>query len=265
MERSINNRIYSGTSGLVLPGAKSSFPPSFRDKSRLYYYASLYNSIEINSSFYRPPMISTIQKWAGSVPEDFQFTFKLPKYITHAKGLNFIGANVFSFIDTINYIGDKQGCILVQFPPGLKIGLLSQVEKLLYTLGKSGMEKRWKIAVEFRDSGWYDDITLDLLKKFNANLVVHDLPSSCTPLREYPGDISYIRLHGPGGRYRGSYDESFLTTYALYINELRDSGKAVYFYFNNTMGDAINNLNRLNQLVKAERKVRCIMLPDELF
>ncbi len=86
---SINNTFYSGTSGLVLPVPKLLYPAEFQDKSRLTYYASLFNSIEINSSFYKIPQIPTVCKWAESVPDNFQFTFKLSKAITHAKGLEF--------------------------------------------------------------------------------------------------------------------------------------------------------------------------------
>src|SRR2546423_6921762 len=63
---------YSGTSGLVLPFSKRSFPAEFKDKSRLHYYASLFNSIEINSSFYKMPMASTIKRWGESVPDGFR-------------------------------------------------------------------------------------------------------------------------------------------------------------------------------------------------
>lgn len=78
---------YTGTSGLSLPFPKHSFPPEFQDKSRLTFYASLFNSIEINSSFYKLPMASTVKKWAESVPDNFLFTFKLWREITHNKGL----------------------------------------------------------------------------------------------------------------------------------------------------------------------------------
>ncbi|HET7001410.1 MAG TPA: DUF72 domain-containing protein, partial [Puia sp.] len=74
----------SGTSGLVLsePG-KLHFPPEFRDKHRLIYYASKFNSIEINSSFYKIPLCRTYKSWSDMVPAGFQFTIKLWQGITH--------------------------------------------------------------------------------------------------------------------------------------------------------------------------------------
>src|SRR5665213_2948074 len=90
--------IYTGTSGLVLPlPNRRSFPPEFHDKSRLEIYASLFNSVEINSSFYKVPMASTVQKWAALVPENFKFTFKLWRDITHNKELTFDSADIGRF------------------------------------------------------------------------------------------------------------------------------------------------------------------------
>lgn len=81
---------YSGISGLILPVPnKEHYPAEFKEKSRLCYYASLFSSIEVNSSFYRIPQAKTIAKWADDVPADFKFTFKLWRGITHEKGLVF--------------------------------------------------------------------------------------------------------------------------------------------------------------------------------
>jgi len=115
------NSFYSGTRGLVLPVPQVLYPPEFSGKSRLTYYASLFNSVEINSSFYKMPKAATVLKWADSVPQNFQFTFKLLKAVTHAKALDFSAEDVDLFIQTVNNIGNKKGCLLVQFPPSLKM------------------------------------------------------------------------------------------------------------------------------------------------
>src|ERR1700749_3370129 len=124
--------ILAGTSGLVLTVPnKQAFPPEFRDKSRLTYYASLFNSIEVNSSFYKVPMASTVKKWAGSVPDNFRFTFKLWRGITHNKQLTFNPEDVERFIKVIDCAGDKKGCLLVQFPASITLGNSNQLENLL--------------------------------------------------------------------------------------------------------------------------------------
>ncbi len=243
---------YSGTSGVVLPVPnKLSFPPEFQDKSRLTYYASLFNSVEINSSFYKIPMPSTVQKWAESVPQNFRFTFKLWKGITHNKSLDFKVEDVNQFMQVIANVGNKKGCLLVQFPPSLKIASLHQLEKLMLAIQNVDPEKNWKTAFEFRDKSWYCEQTDDLLSSYDMGMVLHDKSAATSPLLEPATAFVYLRFHGPGGNYRGSYDDDFLYEYAQYIKYWQSEGKSVYLYFNNTMGDATKNLKSLNDFVSS--------------
>jgi uncharacterized protein YecE (DUF72 family) len=142
----IQNIIYSGISGLVLPVPnKIAYPEEFRDKSRLTYYASLFNSLEVNSSFYKVPMASTIARWADSVPEPFRFTFKLWKGITHNKGLHFNVEDIYYFIKVIGHAANKKGCLLVQFPASITIAYLTQFEKLIETISAANESQQWKV------------------------------------------------------------------------------------------------------------------------
>ncbi|MGI4805727.1 MAG: DUF72 domain-containing protein [Janthinobacterium lividum] len=243
---------YSGTSGVVLPVPnKLSFPPEFQDKSRLTYYASLFNSVEINSSFYKVPMPATVQKWAESVPEDFRFTFKLWQGITHNKELDFKVEDVNHFMQVIAQAGSKKGSLLVQFPPSLKIKSIRQTEKLMLALQQADEAQNWKIALEFRDRSWYVEETYELLNSYNMGIVLHDKSAAASPLLEPATDFVYLRFHGPGGNYKGSYDDGFLYEYAQYIKDWQHDEKTVYVYFNNTIGDAIKNLASLNQYVRS--------------
>lgn len=239
-------KIYTGASGLVLPVPNKLFyPAEFQNKSRLNYYASLFNSIEINSSFYKVPMAATIKKWAESVPESFRFTFKLWKQITHNKDLIFNVDDVDRFLRVISQASGKTGCLLVQFPPSITNASRLQLQKLL-TVIKQSEHFQGKIAVEFRHKSWYKDETYELARAFDACIVIQDSPASATPLIFDQPDHVYIRFHGPNGAYRGSYTDDFLFEYVQYINEWKSEGKEVYVYFNNTMGDAVNNLISLN-------------------
>lgn len=241
---------YSGLSGLQLPVPQYLFPPPFENASRLEYYASLFNSIEINSSFYKIPQSATVSKWAASVPENFKFTFKLWKEITHSKGLNFNDADVAAFLNAITAVQDKKGCLLIQFPPSLGKENIVQLDQLLSCI-RQVESIHWNLAIEFRNKSWYNANTYKLLNSFKAALVIHDKPESATPLINHESDFIYIRFHGPTGNYRGSYPEDFLNEYATYIAEWIDEGKEVYVYFNNTMGDAYNNLKTINNLLSA--------------
>lgn len=248
---SIKNNFYSGSSGLNLPVPRSQYPPDFQGKSRLNYYAFLFNSIEINSIFYKLPRSTTVVNWAESVPDNFRFTFKVSKTITHVKGLDFTVKDVKDFVQVAENIGNKKGCLLAQFPPSLKIEKLDALHNLLEAIGEATHDKGWKIAFEFRDKSWYEREVYELLDEFNVSLVIQDIAASATPMNVVIGSFIYLRFHGPEPRYRGSYSYKFLSGYAKKIKHWMKQGKTVYVYFNNTMGDAINNLQTLNKFVQS--------------
>jgi len=251
VQTSFNNSFYFGTSGIVLPVSKTLYPGEFKEKSRLEYYASIFNSIEINSSFYKLPKTSTIIRWREAVPEYFQFTFKLPKTVSHSKGLHFNDGEIERFLQTINNVGKKKACILVQLSPSLKLDKIKQLQKLLKTLDKANKQRAWKVAVEFRNKIWYNDEIFELLQKYNCSLVQQDLPASATPYKEPITDVVYLRFHGIEKGYRGSYNDKLLLEYAQGIKQWLHEGKCVYTYFNNTLGDAFNNLQTLKGFVSS--------------
>lgn len=239
------NKLYkSGTSGLVLPVPnKAAFPPEYRDTSRLTYYASLFNSIEINSSFYKVPKGSTVKKWTTEVPADFEFTFKLWQEITHIKGLAFNPKDVLNFMSVIEEAGEHKGCLLIQFPPSLTIERFSQVESLLSLING------WKVALEFRHPSWYISETYELADEYGASIVLHDIPRSRNNRVNNKADFVYLRFHGPAGDYKGGYTHTQLEQHALQIKQWMKDGKEVFVYFNNTIGDAIINLMALNTMI----------------
>jgi uncharacterized protein YecE (DUF72 family) len=243
---------FSGASGLVLPVPnKTHYPPEFCDKSRLCYYASLNNSIEVNSSFYKTPQARTVAKWATEVPDDFKFTYKLWRGITHEKGLIFDPVDVNRFMSAIDGAGSKKGCLLIQLPPSAKVVLMPQLQYLVNCVLEADADRSWQIAIELRHASWYTDNLLEYAESNKLSIVLQDIPTSATPLHYYDtADTVYLRFHGPGGKYSGSYPDNVLHEYSSYIREWREEGKTVYVYFNNTMGDAVHNLETLNQIVR---------------
>lgn len=242
-------RFYSGLSGLQVPMPKYLFPPEYQNSSRLTYYATFFNSIEVNSTFYKLPMGKTLVKWAEQVPESFKFTFKLWKEITHVKNFDFKEADVAAFFNVIAHAANKKGCVLIQFPPSLGRTNLIQLDALLRCIGVHNINQGWNIAVEFRNKSWYQPEVYDLLENYKAALVVQDIPKSLTPMVDHSSDFMYIRFHGPTGNYRDSYADDFLLEYATYVREWLEEGKTVYVYFNNTMGDAFKNLETFNNFI----------------
>jgi uncharacterized protein YecE (DUF72 family) len=241
---------YSGTSNIVVPIKQSEYPPEFAGASRLRYYASLFTSLEVNSSFYKIPKAATVEKWRESVPAHFRFTFKIPKTVTHAKGLLFQIEELALFVEAVAQVKDKMGCLLVQLPPSVKREMQEELEGILECLRDDA--KGWKIAVEFRHNSWYDRAVYRMLQSYGATVVEHDMPNSATPPLHIANDFSYLRFHGPDGKYRGSYDDAFLIDLATRITERLKQGQDVFVYFNNTMGDAIGNLQTLNKALKTQ-------------
>jgi len=236
---------YGGTSGLVLPYKNKSFyPPELEGQSRLQVYGSMFNSIEVNSSFYKVPQSATVVKWAGMVPADFRFTYKLWQGITHQKTGTINEKDVAHFMQVISGAGSRKGCLLIQFPPGLRYTHLPYLKHLLKQIIAAGGDE-WKVAVEFRHVSWYRAETYMLLNQYKAALVYHDKTGSQSPLEEMDAPFIYLRFHGPDGDYRGTYEEAVLYEYAGYIRDWMRAGKEVYCYFNNTIGDAIGNLTTL--------------------
>src|SRR6186713_3129437 len=118
---SSNGTIRIGTSDGHMPGNKSTFPPAFQLKSRLHYYSSLFNTIEVNSCFYKTPLRSTYEKWVADVPEDFQFSLKLSKSITHDAALSADISCTDNFLQAASGTGRRKGCLLIQFPGKINI------------------------------------------------------------------------------------------------------------------------------------------------
>ena len=242
--------IYVGTSNVTLPGNKSSFPEAFRLKSRLHYYSSLFNSLEVNSSFYKIPQFSTYEKWALDVPGDFTFTLKLNRDITHAKDLSSDPVYIDQFFQSAAGLGSKKGCLLIQFPGKINLTYFKKVEQLFNQLQGHYEANEWRKAVEFRHESWYISETKELLDEYEASMVLHDFSRVKNSSINRKTDFIYLRFHGPSGDYRDSYNEIFLKGKALEILEYAKQGRDVYVYFNNTMGGAYENALFLKSLVQ---------------
>jgi uncharacterized protein YecE (DUF72 family) len=239
---------YFGTSNLVSPLKKSQFPVEFSGASRLTYYASLFSSVEVNATFYKMPRAVTIEKWGQSVPDDFRFTFKVPKGVTHAKDLQFSSAELEEFAETVSLVGEKRGCLLIQLPPKVSREKEEELTGMLECLSENA--RGWKIAVEFRHLSWYTSGVYRLLQGYGIGMVEHDKLVD-VPKTGIAENFVYLRFHGPDGTYRGSYADAVLQGQAARIAGWLNERKEVYAYFNNTMGEALGNLQTLNRMVKA--------------
>ena len=105
-----------GISNVVVPANKQAFPPAFQSTSRLHYYSSIFNTVEINRSFYKTPLFSTYEKLARDIPDEFRFSLKMSKEITHAKDLKGDLGSMKSFIHAAGVPVKKKGACFCSFP-----------------------------------------------------------------------------------------------------------------------------------------------------
>jgi len=254
----MTGKLRIGISNGDIPGKKNSFPPPYQLRSRLHYYSSLFNTIEVNSCFYKTPLRSTYEKWAKDVPDDFQFTIKLTRDVTHAKELEGDLTCMDNFLHAAGGTGKKKGCLLIQFPGKISLEHFTQVENILDQLRVYDSGYDWRRAIEFRNESWYVGETNELLNEYNATMVLHDFSKAKVSAFSGNANFVYMRFHGPTGNYRGSYNDRMLDEKAEVISEFLQSGKDVYAYFNNTAGDAFQNARYLQS--KFDRAI----LPNSL-
>jgi uncharacterized protein YecE (DUF72 family) len=149
------------------------------------------------------------------------------------------------YFDLIELLGDKLGPIVFQLPPRWHFDL-DRLADFLKTL-----PKRWQYAFEFRDESWFDPRVYEMLAKHKAALCLYDYAGRQAPL-EVTADFVYIRLHGPGGPYKGSYSDEALAAWAERMRGWHAHGIAVYCYFDNDeQGYAPANALTLARLVAA--------------
>jgi uncharacterized protein YecE (DUF72 family) len=189
----------------------------------------VFDTVEVNNSFYRLPEAATFANWAARAPMRFLFAVKASRFLTHMKKLKDPDEPVARFFDRARALGRHLGPVLYQLPPGLKLDL----PRLAYFLRILPPDVRH--VVEFRDPSWYTDDVFALLTERGAALCVHDMPGSATG-RVRVGPFVYVRFHGASGRYDGSYGDDQLLSWASWLEEQRGRGDDVYAYFNNDVG-----------------------------
>src|SRR5437867_10163682 len=160
-------RMLTGTSGYSYKEWVGHFYPEKTPASAmLRYYAERFPTVEINNTFYRMPAQALLERWAAEVPDDFVFTLKASRHITHHKRLKNVESNVAEFIRRASFLGDKLGMLLFQLPPTLR----KDLPRLRDFLGAVPPGQRF--AVEFRHASWQDDEVYEALRAHGAALCV---------------------------------------------------------------------------------------------
>jgi uncharacterized protein YecE (DUF72 family) len=237
--------IYIGTSGWHYKHWVGPFYPPKTPASRyLDFYKAHFAAAEINGSFYRMPSIETLAAWRDAVPADFRFAAKASRFITHAKKLALPISQYERFFDGIGTLKPKLGPILFQLPPRWRFNR-ERLEAFLEAL-----PHRYHYAFEFREPTWLNEDAYALLRKHRAALCLYHIAGFESPI-EVTTNFVYIRLHGPGGKYQGTYDDATLREWARHIRAWSREEKAVWCFFDNDQnGYAAKDALRLQSKLK---------------
>ncbi len=241
--RASRGSLFIGTSGWSYPHWKGSFYPSaLKAREHFPYYAAVFNTVEINNSFYRSPSPETYIQWGKAVPPGFMYSIKANRYFTHLKKLDVTRQELLEFLEPAQLLGTKLGPVLFQLPPRWSLNL-SRLEQFISNLPPS-----LRYTIEFRDSSWYDSRVYALLTRSNIAFCIYELNRHQSPLI-VSADFVYIRLHGPGAKYQGSYTLQQLEVWRDNITAWLTAGKDVYIYFDNDeKGYAPSNAQTLSGL-----------------
>lgn len=226
-------RVLIGTSGWHYDSWRGPFfPKGLPLKSQLQFYASQFQTTELNGVFYRTPTPEAVKTWRELTGRDFVFAWKASKFITHWKRLSENSVNSLELLeDRLSHLGSKVGPILFQLPPNFK----ADADRLR-TFFKLLSDKR-RYSFEFRDPSWYAPQILKLLADQNISLCLSDHHDAPAPWKR-TADFVYVRGHGPSGRYKGHYPESTLKEWAKRIRSWKNRGIDVYIYFDNDQKSA---------------------------
>ncbi|MEY2430719.1 MAG: hypothetical protein QOC92_444 [Acidimicrobiaceae bacterium] len=213
------------------------YPTDAPARTWFAHYAELFDTVEINNTFYRLPAASTVDGWAAQAPMGFTYAVKLGQFGSHRMKLRDAARWLPNHLDRVERLGSHLGPTLVQLPPRWK----RDVERLDEFLSVAPKAIRW--AVELRDRSWLHDDTYTVLERHGAALCIHDLLDSHPWIRTT--GWTYVRFHGPDAlhaRYEGQYGGRRLWRTAARLGEWLEDGCDVFAYFNNDWhGNAVRD------------------------
>jgi uncharacterized protein YecE (DUF72 family) len=191
--------LYLGTIGWSYNFWKDVFyPKKTTSKDYLTYYSQQFNSVEVDSTFYRIPLQQTVANWKVQTPPNFVFSLKFPQLITHIHMLRDCQYETDTFLNTVSLLGEKLGALLLQFPPNFAADHLSDLETYLGALPQTH-----RYVVEVRNKGWLNQDVYSLLKANNVALAWADSPLMAE-IREVTADFLYIRWEGDRKKVNGT-------------------------------------------------------------
>lgn len=238
--------IYVGTSGWSYDHWHGVlYPHGIRPRERLDYYLRRYDTVELNSSYYRWPRDTAFASWRRRMPASFCLSLKAPRHLTHNRRLYGPEQWIERMVRSLAILGDRRGILLVQLSPRFSYDHV----RLAYFL--ENLPAGLPVAVEFRHPSWHQESVFALLEQHGAAYCVMSGAHLPCILRA-TAPFVYVRLHGPDHQhlYAGSYSDDDLRWWADRIREWTDAGRDVFAYFNNDGGgNAVRNADTLKGLL----------------
>jgi uncharacterized protein YecE (DUF72 family) len=238
------------------------YPADLPASQWLRRYTEVFDTVEVNSTFYRLPDASTFAAWRGQTPPGFLMAVKGSRYLTHLKRLRDPKEPIARLFDRARALGTRLGPMLYQLPGNFHRDLerletfLAALPRKLRVESRGSRQRLWPLqhVMEFRHPSWYESETFAVLERYGVSLCLHDKRDS-TIASPVVGPVVYVRFHGTSGHYAGSYDTRTLARWAARLVELAADGRHVYAYFNNDP-DAVATENALTLRGHVERLMR---------
>ena len=230
-----------GCSGWNYRSWKGPFYPADLPASRwLRYYASVFDTVEVNGVFYRLPEATTFDAWREQTTSGFLMALKASRFLTHMKRLRDPEEPLQRLFSRASELGPRLGPVLYQLPPNFHRDLarleafLQHLPRRIADVPGAAVAANTTIhhVLELRHPSWYVQETWDLLDRHGAGLCLHDKAGS-TILEPIVGPLLYVRFHGTSGHYHGSYTTRALDAWAARLVGQHQDGRAVFAYFNN--------------------------------
>ncbi len=212
--------------------------------SVLARYATRFDCVEINSSFYRPHQRKTYERWAASVPDRFRFSVKMAKAVTHEHALQHCGGLLDRFFGECSGLGQKLGVVLVQLPPSLVFE--ARAASTFFGMVQRRLPPSAAVACEPRHRTWLSPSAQALLARHGVNRVGADPdPIGAGVAPSVAGACRYWRLHGSPRIYYSPYGDERLRAIADRIDA---SGQTWVVFDNTAAGHAVRDALRLREL-----------------
>jgi uncharacterized protein YecE (DUF72 family) len=243
-------RLRIGTSGYVYRDWRGRvYPADLPARGWLGYYASHFDTVELNSAFYRLPSVAAYRGWRAQVSASFLFAVKASRYLTHMKKLRDPRDPLRRILERARHLGPTLGPVLFQLP-GFLTASLPRLDAFLLAMTRQRYVRPLRAALEVRHASWLEPPVLRRLRDANVALCFHDWREQ--PVTEpVTADFVYVRRHGTSPRrYHGAYTEAMLRADAGQVRAWLRAGLDVYVYFNNDFeGHAWRNALRLKKLL----------------